>query len=294
MIGMAAAVAATLADMIHGGTDTLTGWVRARSRDAHRSGQRTPHGQRGQVDRHPAVGELAQCSGRRGGGACRGGEYIRLAGLSNGSLTDRVTIATVIDVVIGSITFTGSFVAGFRQAPGDPPRPAGGLAWVRALDAVLAASRRRWMAGFVLAGSHSSLLIGALCLVMCALGAMLVLPIGGADMPVVISLLNSLYRNRGGDGGLRDRQHRSDHRRALVGVSGAILTKLMADAMNRRCSGYIPVGSERPDSTGTGGRGDGRQSAVEGRRCNPARLCGQGDHRPRIRTRRRPGAARGS
>ena len=63
-------------------------------------------------------------------------------------------------------------------------------------------------------------------------GVTMTLPIGGADMPVVISLLNS-FTGGGRDGGFVLGNDVLIIAGALVGASGAILTKLMADAMNR-------------------------------------------------------------
>ena len=62
---------------------------------------------------------------------------------------------------------------------------------------------------------------------------LIVLPIGGADMPVVVSLLNSYCRPRGRGHGLRARQQHADHRGALDGASGFMLSILMSKAMNR-------------------------------------------------------------
>jgi NAD(P) transhydrogenase subunit beta len=81
-----------------------------------------------------------------------------------------------------------------------------------------------------------------------------VLPIGGADMPVVISLLNAFTglarRHR-----LRARQHALIVAGMLVGASGSILTNLMAEAMNRSIANVI-----------FGGFGGGRAAAARARR----------------------------
>ena len=64
-------------------------------------------------------------------------------------------------------------------------------------------------------------------------GVTMVLPIGGADMPVVISLLNSFTGTAAAMAGFVIGNPVLIIAGALVGASGAILTKLMADAMNR-------------------------------------------------------------
>ena len=99
-------------------------------------------------------------------------------------------------------------------------------------------------------------------------GVTMVLPIGGADMPVVISLLNSFTGTAAAMAGFVLGNPVLIIAGALVGASGAILTKLMADAMNRSIMN-IMVG-------GFGG-GDAAAGAVAGCR----------RHGPRDRRRRR-------
>ena len=79
-------------------------------------------------------------------------------------------------------------------------------------------------------------------------GIMAVIPIGGADMPVVISLLNS-YSGLAACGRLCDQQQRVDRGGSLVGASGIILTQIMCKAMNRSllmcCSQASPASLTR-------------------------------------------------
>ena len=75
-----------------------------------------------------------------------------------------------------------------------------------------------------------------------AFGVMMVLPIGGADMPVVISLLNAFTGTAVAMAGFVIGNWALIVAGALVGASGGILTKLMADAMNRSLANIIVGG----------------------------------------------------
>ena len=81
-----------------------------------------------------------------------------------------------------------------------------------------------------------------------AFGVMMVLPIGGADMPVVISLLNAFTGTAVAMAGFVIGNWALIIAGALVGASGGILTKLMADAMNRSLANIIVGGFGTGDS----------------------------------------------
>jgi H+-translocating NAD(P) transhydrogenase subunit beta len=143
----------------------------------------------------------------------------------------QINVATVLDIVIGSITFTGSLIASGKLQgliSGQPIIIPGGRIVTIALAAVTVVG-----AAFLWAGNLSvpvMLIILAAALVF---GITMVLPIGGADMPVVISLLNSFTGTAVAMAGFVLGNDVLIIAGALVGASGAILTKLMADAMNR-------------------------------------------------------------
>ena len=88
-------------------------------------------------------------------------------------------------------------------------------------------------------------------------GVTMVLPIGGADMPVVISLLNAFTGTAVAMAGFVIDNPVLIIAGALVGASGGILTKLMADAMNRSILNIIVGGFGTGDSTAAHDR-DGR------------------------------------
>ena len=143
----------------------------------------------------------------------------------------QINVATVLDIVIGSITFTGSLIASGKLQgliSGQPIIVPGGRIVTIALAAITVVG-----AAYLWAGNLSvpvMLIILAAALVF---GVTMVLPIGGADMPVVISLLNSFTGTAVAMAGFVLGNDVLIIAGALVGASGAILTKLMADAMNR-------------------------------------------------------------
>ncbi|HEU0242630.1 MAG TPA: NAD(P)(+) transhydrogenase (Re/Si-specific) subunit beta [Candidatus Limnocylindrales bacterium] len=145
----------------------------------------------------------------------------------------QVNVATVLDVVIGSITFTGSLIAsgklmGLKITPSRPVRIPGGQLTTLVLALVTIAG-----ALFLWSGNVSLPVMGVILLAALIFGVTMTLPIGGADMPVVISLLNSFTGMAVAMAGFVLGNPVLIIGGALVGASGAILTKLMADAMNR-------------------------------------------------------------
>ncbi len=145
--------------------------------------------------------------------------------------TGVVPIAIVLSVLIGSVTLTGSLIA-FAELQelmgGQPvqyPMQQVSNALIAAVCVVLCV---------VLAidplNQELFLVLAGLSLV---LGVLLVIPIGGADMPVVISLLNSYSGLAACAAGFVLDNSALVISGSLVGASGLILTKIMCDAMNR-------------------------------------------------------------
>jgi NAD(P) transhydrogenase subunit beta len=104
--------------------------------------------------------------------------------------------------------------------------------------------------GFLIGGVDSVLLLLLVLLVSLGFGVTMVLPIGGADMPVVISLLNAFTGTAVAMAGFVIGNSVLIIAGALVGASGAILTKLMADAMNRSIGAIMVGGFGTGDSAG--------------------------------------------
>ena len=249
MAGMAAAVAATLASMIHGGGTKPMGWVVLAAGTLIGAGSGLRMARKVKLTDIPQLVSLFNAVGGGAAALVAVAEFIRLAWISGALLTPRITVTSVLDVVIGSITFTGSLVAAGKLQgilPGQPITFPGS----RLLNAALAIGAAV-ITVFVFGGDSSALLIGGLCLVMCVLGVTLVLPIGGADMPVVISLLNAFTGTAVAMAGFVIDNTALIIAGALVGASGTILTKLMADAMNRPVLAIIAGGFGTADSTGS-------------------------------------------
>src|SRR4249919_671334 len=159
------------------------------------------------------------------------------------------TIFVVLGALIGSVTFSGSLIAGGKLQgliPGKPIYvPGGQLVTIGlAVVAVLGtAALILGAAGVLTLGSSATLaLLAVVVLAGLILGITMVLPIGGADMPVVISLLNSFTGTAAAMAGFVLGNPVLIIAGALVGASGAILTKLMADAMNRSILNIIAGG----------------------------------------------------
>jgi NAD(P) transhydrogenase subunit beta len=180
-----------------------------------------------------AMPQLVSLFNAAGGGAAALiaiDDYLNLGSLGTVPSV-QVNVATVLDIVIGSITFTGSLIAAGKLQgliAGKPIVIPGGRIVTIALAVVTAAG-----AVYLWAGNLSvpvMLIILAAALIF---GVTMVLPIGGADMPVVISLLNSFTGTAVAMAGFVLGNDVLIIAGALVGASGAILTKLMADAMNR-------------------------------------------------------------
>jgi NAD(P) transhydrogenase subunit beta len=163
-------------------------------------------------------------------------DFIRLGS----EATVDTTIFVVLGALIGSVTFTGSLIAGGKLQGligGQPIYVPGGQLVTVAIALVAVAGTVALILGAAGAFSFSTeltlALLGLVVLAGLIFGITMVLPIGGADMPVVISLLNSFTGTAAAMAGFVLGNPVLIISGALVGASGAILTKLMADAMNR-------------------------------------------------------------
>jgi H+-translocating NAD(P) transhydrogenase subunit beta len=150
-------------------------------------------------------------------------------------------IPTLFAAIVGSISFWGSNIAfGKLQEilPGRPIKLPGQTFINGALFVICVGS-----AIVLAAGTHSqALFILGILLAAAVLGTMVVLPIGGADMPVVISLLNAFTGLSAAATGIALNNTAMIVAGMIVGASGSILTNLMAKAMNRSVPAIVAGG----------------------------------------------------
>jgi len=165
------------------------------------------------------------------------------------------TATLMLSILIGGLTLTGSVVA-YAKLAGRitsapvllPARHMTNIGLI--LLAVLIAALTGW---YVEAHWLMGILLFLLLLIALVLGVMLVIPIGGADMPVVISLLNSYSGIAASMTGFVLKEPVLIIAGALVGAAGLVLTQLMCKAMNRSLANVLFGGFGVADSTGKGG-----------------------------------------
>ena len=176
--------------------------------------------------------------------------------------TGIVPIAIVLSALIGSLTFTGSIIAFaklqelMRGAPVTYP----GQQFVNSL---LAVGTLTLCALVVMDPLGLPAFWGVLAAAL-LLGVLLVIPIGGADMPVVISLLNSYSGLAACATGFVLGNSALVISGSLVGASGLILTKIMCDAMNRSLANVLFGAFGAAPEAGAAGDGGGPQGTVKG------------------------------
>ena len=149
------------------------------------------------------------------------------------------TAATVfLSVMIGGVTFSGSIVAWGKLAE---VLPSGALLFAgqRLVNGALLAALVACGVFFVLAPAADSPYFVAVLALALALGVMAVVPIGGADMPVVISLLNSYSGLAACAAGFAINNNVLIVSGSLVGAAGIILTNIMCKAMNRSLANVL-------------------------------------------------------
>ncbi|MCC5635231.1 NAD(P)(+) transhydrogenase (Re/Si-specific) subunit beta [Nostoc sp. CHAB 5844] len=179
-------------------------------------------------------------------------EFWRLLGNSQPIPLD-VNISMLLDVLIGGVTFTGSFLA-FAKLQGLVSGSPITFPFQQPFNLLLLGA---YVAGsaYLIITPDSLPIFLAVTAVSLVLGVMFVIPIGGGDMPVVISLLNSLSGIAASAAGFVVMNNMLIIAGALVGASGIILTEIMCKAMNRSLFSVLF------SAFGTGGAAGGTAAA---------------------------------
>ncbi|TCO47535.1 NAD(P) transhydrogenase subunit beta [Kribbella antiqua] len=187
-----------------------------------------------------------------GGGAAALVALMELGDVHDGQTV--AAIATAFTILVGAISFSGSVVTFAKLQELMTTRPV----IFPGLPVLFIASV---LGGIALAGwlvSDPRVWVGILlCLIGLAIGVMLVLPVGGADVPIVISLLNAFTGLTVAAGGYVLGNTLLLVAGTLVGAAGTLLTKLMADAMGRSVFNIL-FGAVRGGSTLGGGTASDR------------------------------------
>jgi NAD(P) transhydrogenase subunit beta len=173
---------------------------------------------------------------------------------TNAAIASHLLIIVLMAIAIGGITFSGSVIA-WAKLSGKVAKLISsgstvfkGQAIVNGLLVVAIVTLGTLFVMFPTAANSSVYLYSfvVLCAVM---GVMLVIPIGGADMPVVISLLNSYSGLAACAAGLAIDNNLLIVAGALVGASGIILTSVMCKAMNRSLTNVLFSGFQAVKTT---------------------------------------------
>ena len=192
------------------------------------------------------------------GGAASGLVGVAALSIADGSFT-YVTI--ILSILIGGVTFTGSLVAygKLSETIGSGAVTFSGQKFVNGLIVIgILASAVM----FVMDPTNTNMLYTVVGLSL-LFGIMVVIPIGGADMPVVISLLNSYSGLAACAAGFAVDNNVLIVAGSLVGASGIILTQIMCKAMNRSLSNVLFSGFASVSTTVTEVEGEIKPISVE-------------------------------
>jgi H+-translocating NAD(P) transhydrogenase subunit beta len=176
------------------------------------------------------------------GGACAAAisliEYSHYAGAEHVGENQQLTLATIMaGLIIGTVSFSGSIIA-FLKLNGTMNKPVR-LPSYNILNTIMMVVVFGLGAFVALSGEKSVLLLYTTFVIALIYGIMFVVPIGGADMPVVISLLNSFTGLAAAFGGFLYGNQVMLTGGILVGSAGTLLTLVMCKAMNRPLQNVI-------------------------------------------------------
>ena len=179
--------------------------------------------------------------------------------LSSGNINTFTLSTIMISIFVGTLTLTGSFIA-FGKLQGFISGQPIVFPGQQALNAILALVLLAISVFVVQTSGEMNYFYGVIA-ISAILGITLTIPIGGADMPVVISLLNSYSGVAAAATGFVLMNNGLIISGALVGASGLILTNIMCKGMNRSLANVIfgAVGLEQESS----GSGEGKQISIK-------------------------------
>ncbi|HEX7004784.1 MAG TPA: NAD(P)(+) transhydrogenase (Re/Si-specific) subunit beta [Trueperaceae bacterium] len=155
-----------------------------------------------------------------------------------GEVPTFTAVAIFFTILVGAVAFTGSVVAYGKLAERIPGRPIqfSGQQWANALLALAIVATGLL---FIATPETSYPIFVVLMLLSLLLGVLAVIPIGGADMPIVVSLLNSYSGVAASAAGFIIGNNVLIVAGSLVGASGLILTQIMCKSMNRSLANVL-------------------------------------------------------
>ncbi|MEE4212104.1 MAG: NAD(P)(+) transhydrogenase (Re/Si-specific) subunit beta [Parvularcula sp.] len=179
-----------------------------------------------------------------------------------GEIEAQAIVEMSLGVFIGAVTFSGSVIAFLKldgRMSGKPILlPARHLVNLGLLAASLL------LIVLLCTGAQSPVLFLLLTLIAFAFGVLLIVPIGGADMPVVVSMLNSYSGWAAAGIGFTLQNMALIITGALVGASGAILSYIMCKGMNRSFISVILGGFGGDDAAASGAEGGEERPVKQG------------------------------
>jgi NAD(P) transhydrogenase subunit beta len=259
--GMTLAIVVTFALVIHAGTITATGWVVMLAGALIGAGAGLYMARTVEMTAMPQLVSLFNAVGGGAAALVAINDYVKLAGATAG-VAESVSVFTILDVIIGAVTFSGSIIAAGKLQGVINSAP---VTFPGSRAANFAAAAVGVGGAIYLLVSPSVPVLIIIILAALAFGVTMVMPIGGADMPVVISLLNAFTGTAVAMAGFVIGNWALIIAGALVGASGSILTKLMADAMNRSLANIMIGGFGTGDTAAAieGPGGDVRSTQAD-------------------------------
>src|SRR6476660_2933836 len=202
-----------------------------RARHRHRRLYRRRHRAPGADDLDAGTGRRLPLAGRHGRGTVAAGAFYAPEAFdigTPGNIHAQSLVEMSLGVAIGALTFTGSVIAFLKLSARMSGAPII-LPFRHIINIALAIALVVFIVGLVMSGS--ALDFWLIVIIALTLGVLMIIPIGGADMPVVISMLNSYSGWAAAGIGFTLGNSALIITGALVGSSGAILSYIMCHAM---------------------------------------------------------------